>query len=126
MPARERNARIVSWNVNGLRACARKGFTSWLARSRAEVVGVQEVRALPEQLEPELREPRRWHTHFSPAERKGYSGVGLFSRRAPDRVEVSLGESRFDEAIRALTSIPCSRIFRASLYSLAALSSLPI
>jgi exodeoxyribonuclease-3 len=51
--------RIVSWNVNGLRACARKGFSRWLGRSGAEIVGLQEVRALPEQLPPNLQAPRR-------------------------------------------------------------------
>jgi len=88
--------RIVSWNVNGLRACARKGFGGWLGRVRAEIVGLQEVRALPEQLPPTLRAPRRWHTYFAPAQRLGYSGVGLFSRRAADRVDTSLDEARFD------------------------------
>jgi exodeoxyribonuclease-3 len=88
--------RIVSWNVNGLRACARKGFGRWLGRSRAEIAGVQEVRAFAEQLPAGLRAPRGWHAHFSPAQRPGYSGVGLFSRRRPDRVETSLGQKRFD------------------------------
>jgi len=88
--------RIVSWNVNGLRACARKGFGGWLGRVRAEIVGLQEVRALPEQLPPTLRAPRRWHAYFTPAQRLGYSGVGLFSRRAADRVDTSLDEARFD------------------------------
>jgi exodeoxyribonuclease-3 len=60
------------------------------------VVGVQEVRALPDELDPEVRTPKRFHTHFAAAERRGYSGVGLFSRGAPDRVETSLGEGRFD------------------------------
>ena len=90
------SARVVSWNVNGLRACAKKGFGRFLARSRAEIVGVQEVRALPEEVPDALVANRRWHTHFSPAEKRGYSGVGLFARRAPDRVETSLGEERFD------------------------------
>jgi len=88
--------RIVSWNVNGLRACAQKGFGAWLGRSRAEIVGVQEVRALPDEVPEELRSKRGWHTHFQAAERRGYSGVGLFSRRAPDRVDTSLGDPRFD------------------------------
>ncbi len=88
--------RVVSWNVNGLRACARKGFLEWLAKSRAQIVGLQEVRASSEDLEPRLRRPVRWHTAFSAAEKKGYSGVGLFSRRAPTWVRTSLGESRFD------------------------------
>ncbi|HEY5659122.1 MAG TPA: exodeoxyribonuclease III [Myxococcota bacterium] len=88
--------RILSWNVNGLRACGRKGFGRWLARSGAEIVGVQEVRAFTEQLPKTLRAPRGWHAHFAPAQRPGYSGVGLYSRRRPDRVETSLGEARFD------------------------------
>jgi exodeoxyribonuclease-3 len=92
----ERALRIVSWNVNGLRACARKGFSRWLSRARAEIVALQEVRALPEELPPALRSPRHWHVHYAPAERRGYSGVGLFSRRPADRVATSLGEARFD------------------------------
>jgi exodeoxyribonuclease-3 len=88
--------RIVSWNVNGLRACAKKGFGRWLARSGAEIVGIQEVRALEEQLPDAVRAPRGWHVHFCPAERPGYSGVGLYSRCKPDAVDTSLGARRFD------------------------------
>ena len=88
--------RIISWNVNGLRACAKKGFGKWLGRSGAEIVGVQEVRALPEQVPKELLEKPGWHHHFHPAQKLGYSGVGLFARRAPGKVETSLGEERFD------------------------------
>ncbi len=88
--------RVISWNVNGLRACAKKGFARWLGRCRAEIVGLQEVRALPEDLPPGLISPQRWHVHFSPAERPGYSGVGLYTRRKPDAVETSLGARRFD------------------------------
>lgn len=87
--------RIVSWNVNGLRACAKKGFSRWLSRCGAEIVAVQEVRAFPEQLPETVRSPRRWHVSFETAERPGYSGVALFSRRTPDAVE-PLGEERFD------------------------------
>lgn len=89
--------RIVSWNVNGLRACAKKGFLGWLSQSRAQIVGLQEVRALPEDLPDEVRSPQRWHTHYFPAERKGYSGVGLYSRKQPTRVETHLGIERFDK-----------------------------
>ena len=89
-------ARILSWNVNGLRACARKGFEGWLARCRAEILGLQEVRALPEELPEGLQEPKHWHVRYTPAERRGYSGVGLLSRREPDALHTSLGEARFD------------------------------
>ena len=82
--------------MNGLRACARKGFPRWLERCGADIVGVQEVRARPEQLPAALREPRRWAAHFVSADRPGYSGVGLYARRAPDRIDTALGASRFD------------------------------
>jgi len=95
LTARQR-VRVLSWNVNGLRACAKKGFARWLSRCGAEVVALQEVRALPEQLPGTLADPRRWHACFAPAERRGYSGVALYSRRKPDAVETSLGEERFD------------------------------
>jgi exodeoxyribonuclease-3 len=88
--------RIVSWNVNGLRACARKGFVTWLHASRAAIVGVQEVRALPEQLPAEIAAPRRWHADFVAARRPGYSGVALFTRRKPDAVQTGLGRASFD------------------------------
>ena len=88
--------RIVSWNVNGLRACARKGFLQVLKRRRIDVMALQEVRAFPAQLDPELRLPRRWHSYFCPAQRPGYSGVAIYSRIPADRVELGLGVPRFD------------------------------
>ncbi len=89
--------RIASWNVNGLRACASKGhFLPFLRDGGAEILGVQEVRARTEDLDPTLANPGRWRTHFAPAERPGYSGVGLFSRRIPDLVETSLAAPQFD------------------------------
>ncbi len=88
--------RIVSWNVNGLRACAKKGFCGWLTASEADLVCVQEVRSREDQLPPEVCGPDGWHTHFVAADKAGYSGVGLFSRRAPDAVTTTLGEDRFD------------------------------
>jgi exodeoxyribonuclease-3 len=88
--------RILSWNVNGLRACGAKGFRRWLDRSGAEIACVQEVRALCDDLPRRLATPRGWHTHFSAAARLGYSGVGMFARRAPDAVETSLEQRAFD------------------------------
>ncbi len=88
--------RILSWNVNGLRACGHQGFRRWLDRSTATIVGVQEVRARIEDLPRRLARPRGWHTHFVCAERAGYSGVGLYARRAPDTVVTALGRREFD------------------------------
>lgn len=89
-------ARILSWNVNGLRSVARKGFLDWLGGCGGTVVGLQETRVLPEQLDDEVRDPDGWHLTLTPAEKKGYSGVGCYSLRAPDEVVTSLGEERFD------------------------------
>ena len=90
------STRVVSWNVNGIRTCVRKGFADFLDGSGADVLGVQEVRALPEQIPDAARTPPGWHTALAPAERRGYSGVGLYAKLAPERVETSLGEPRFD------------------------------
>lgn len=93
--------RIISWNVNGLRACARKGFLDWLGSEEAKIVGLQEVRCLPEQLTAAVREPEGWQTHFSCAEKKGYSGVALYTRVPFDAVEPGLGVEKFDIEGRA-------------------------
>jgi len=95
--------RIVSWNVNGLRACVKKGFLRFLEESAADVVGIQEVRARPEQLDASCVPPG-WHASFAPAKRPGYSGVAIYSRMAPDDVEVGLGEPRFDDEGRLITA----------------------
>ena len=88
--------RVVSWNVNGIRACVKRGFGGVLERAGADLLGVQEVRALPGEIPDAARTPPGWHTAFAVAERRGYSGVGLYARCAPERVETTLGESRFD------------------------------
>lgn len=88
--------RIISWNVNGLRACVRKGFIPWLETCGADVVALQEVRCQEEQLPAEVRELDGWHLELVSAQRKGYSGVAVFSRIPPDEVEAGLDVEEFD------------------------------
>ena len=88
--------KVVSWNVNGLRACVKKGFLEKLESFDAEVVCLQEVRAFPEQLPDEVRSPRDWHVSFFPAQRPGYSGVAIYSRHEPDEVITSLDDEEYD------------------------------
>lgn len=88
--------RIVSWNVNGLRAAAKKGFARYLKRCGAEIVGLQEVRARLDQLPKEVASPKGWHVDVVAAERGGYSGVALYSRRPPDAIQSEIGEEEFD------------------------------
>ncbi len=88
--------RITSWNVNGLRACARKGFLDWLESSDAEVVGLQEVRSTYEKLPEEIRQLEGWELDVVAAERAGYSGVALFSRRPADSLRTEIGVPEID------------------------------
>jgi exodeoxyribonuclease-3 len=96
--------RFVSWNVNGIRSCARKGFVDWLASARADVVGLQEVRAEQEELPDALRRNRRFRSLALSCARskRGYSGVALLSRVPPAEVSTSLGRDEFDREGRFL------------------------
>lgn len=107
--------RIISWNVNGLRACTKKGFVEFLDSCQADVVCLQEVRAFPEQLEPRVREPAGWHAAFAPAQRPGYSGVAIYSRRLPDKIEINLGVEEYDVEGRLLIA-HFGRMAVASVY----------
>ena len=94
--------RLTSINLNGIRSAASKGVVEWLRRQRSDVVCMQEVKAQPEDLEPRLLAPRGWHAMFHCAQRKGYSGVAVWSRRAPDRVVEGIGVADIDAEGRFL------------------------
>lgn len=94
--------RIITLNANGIRSAAAKGFFGWLQRQRADVVCLQETRAQLAQLAPALREPPGWHAQFRDAERPGYSGVAIYSRRRPDRIVRTLGWESADREGRFL------------------------
>jgi len=89
--------RIVSWNVNGIRAVAKKGFRKFLDDSGADVVAVQEARASLDQFPDDLAAPAGWHVHVEVAKKAGYSGVALFSKRKADEYVPGLGEKKFDD-----------------------------
>lgn len=92
----EDSLRLGSWNVNGVRAAAKKGFGAWLARSPWDVVALQEVRASRAQLEATVAGQGRWHIASAEADRSGYSGVALLSAREPDEIASNLGVPEFD------------------------------
>ncbi len=83
--------RIITLNANGIRAAARKGFFSWMVRQRADVICLQETKAQVHQLEDRVFRPRGYHACFHDAEKKGYSGVAIYSRHRPDAVIEGLG-----------------------------------
>ncbi|MGH8704920.1 MAG: exodeoxyribonuclease III, partial [Burkholderiales bacterium] len=94
--------RVITLNVNGLRSAARKGLYRWLAAQRADVVCLQEVKAQESDLDATMRAPRGLHGFFSHARRKGYAGVALYSRAAPDAVREGFGSREFDREGRYL------------------------
>ena len=96
--------RVISWNVNGLRTCVKKGFLDFLKSSSADVVCIQELRALPEQLDESTRSPPGWHANFFPAQRKGYAGVAIFSKEKPTKLDNSLPEEEFNVEGRFLVA----------------------
>jgi exodeoxyribonuclease III len=112
---RPTSLRVISWNVNGIRACVRKGFVDWLQRSRLTVVGLQEVRALDAEVPDALRALRGWHLYVSPAARRGYSGVALLSRRPFDAMHTTLREPRFDIEGR-IPFARCGRLHIVNVY----------
>lgn len=88
--------RLISWNVNGIRAAARKGFLEWLARDQADVICLQETKVRESQLKADLLTDHGYHTVWASAEKAGYSGVATFSKEEPDEVIIGLDDDRFD------------------------------
>ena len=88
--------RVITLNLNGIRSAASKGLFAWLARQKADVICVQELKAQAADMTAQMLAPGGFHGHFHYAEKKGYSGVGLYARRAPDRVEIGFGTHEFD------------------------------
>ncbi|HJO35644.1 MAG: exodeoxyribonuclease III [Pseudomonadota bacterium] len=107
--------RIITFNANGIRSAARKGFYDWLPGQAADVVCLQELKAQPDQLTDVLFHPPGYHAYWHAAERRGYSGVGLYARRAPDRVIEGLGLPEFDAEGRYLEA-QFGRLSVISLY----------
>ena len=94
--------RIVSANLNGIRSAHTKGFFSWLNQAEADVVCVQELKAQAADLSETLRNPAAYSGYFHYAEKKGYSGVGIYSRTLPDRIVEGIGHPDFDAEGRFL------------------------
>ncbi len=94
--------RIITLNVNGIRSAARKGFYAWLLRQDADVVCLQELKAQHHQLEDPLFHPQGYECVYHCAQKKGYSGVAIYSRARADKVTVGLGWVDFDAEARYL------------------------
>ena len=89
-------AKIVSYNVNGIRAALSKGYLNWLTACDPDVICLQEVKANADQLDVSLFENLGYHLYWHAAQKKGYSGVALLSKQKPDHVEYGCSIDRYD------------------------------
>ena len=96
--------RLISWNVNGLRAVFKKGFPEWLESQAPDVVALQEIKCSEAQLDETLKAPCGYQGWFFPAARPGYSGTAIYCKNAPLQVLYGLGEDEFDSEGRSLTA----------------------
>jgi len=88
--------KVLSYNVNGIRAALNKGFAEWLKVSQADVICIQEIKALKEQVDTKVLEDLGYHHFWFSAQKKGYSGVAIFSKIKPNKVEYGSGIDHMD------------------------------
>ena len=94
--------RLLSWNVNGIRAVEKKGFFEWMLKESPDILCLQETKAHPEQLTEKFLCPDGYTSYWSAAEKKGYSGVAIYTKKQPKSVTEGLGIKEFDVEGRTL------------------------
>ena len=95
--------KILCWNVNGIRAVAKKGFLKWLYKEKPDILCIQETKARPDQLPEELERPKGYYSYWNFAKVKaGYSGVALFTKEEPRSVKYGWGNPKFDNEGRII------------------------
>lgn len=95
--------KVISYNLNGIRSAASKGLLEWLQAVQPDIVCFQETKAQPEQLDDSLRQPAEYpYAYFHSAEKKGYSGVAIWSKIEPKHVEYGIGIPEYDREGRVL------------------------
>ena len=99
-----KKVRILSWNVNGIRAAYKKGFIDWFTKENPDILCVQETKAMKEQLADDLINVDGYNSFFSSAERKGYSGTATYTKVNPVKVLNGIGIKKFDSEGRFLVT----------------------
>jgi exodeoxyribonuclease-3 len=100
--SKQPNFRILCWNVNGIRAIWKKGFPEWFAREMPDVLCIQETKAQPDQLDDEVKNFKDYKSYFFSAEKKGYSGVAIYTKHEPLRVAAGFNNPAFDSEGRVI------------------------
>ena len=94
--------KLLSWNVNGIRAAAKKGFLQFLEKENPDIICIQETKAHKEQLTSEILEDHGYFTFWHSGEKKGYSGVATFCKEEPLFIQEGLGIEKYDKEGRVL------------------------
>lgn len=94
--------KIITYNVNGIRAALNKGFADWLQNEEPNIICIQETKAQPEQIDNSIFEKAGYHCYWYSAKKKGYSGVGILTKQKPDHVEYGMGIKKYDDEGRFL------------------------
>jgi len=95
--------KLLCWNVNGIRSIEKKGFLDWVRKESPDVLCLQETKASPDQLSADLTGPKDYHVYWSSSqEKKGYSGVAVYTKKKPESVTEGLGIKKFDAEGRTL------------------------
>jgi exodeoxyribonuclease-3 len=94
--------RIISYNVNGIRAALKKGFIDWLKTNPADIICLQETKATKDDVDVKLFDELGFHHHWYSAQKKGYSGVAVFSKIKPDKVTCGHGHKESDDEGRII------------------------
>ena len=91
-----KKVRLISWNVNGIRAAYKKGILKWFSKEQPDILCIQETKAMREQLPDDLLNVNGYTSYFSSAERKGYSGTATYTKVNPVKVLNGIGIEKFD------------------------------
>lgn len=94
--------KIISFNVNGIRAAMKKGFSEWIEKFSPNIVCIQEIKALKEQIDTSVFERLGYYHYWLPAEKKGYSGVGILSKSKPENIKYGCDLDTYDNEGRVI------------------------
>ncbi|MEP7269301.1 MAG: exodeoxyribonuclease III [Saprospiraceae bacterium] len=94
--------RIITYNVNGIRSAMKKGFTDWAKSSKADLICLQEIKAKEDQIDVDALKKAGYESHWFPAEKPGYSGVGILTKLKPDNIIKGSGMEEFDKEGRMI------------------------
>ena len=101
----DKKLRLLSWNVNGIRAAYKKGFVNWFVKENPDILCLQETKAHPEQLTDDLLNINGYKSYFSSSiVKKGYSGVAIYTKQEPVKVEHGFGIPKFDDEGRIIAA----------------------